>query len=161
WTSCRKGVGPTETSSGFLTSKNSMQKMARSIPAFAGVVARHFSSWAVAQALTQHVVQDAAVQEIANLVQGVDATKDGEAVAAAVRTPDRHRQLLSRLQVGRQAANVQHLVAGQPQGVTVLAVEELQGQHAHADQVGTVDALETLGDHRPDAQQGGALGGPV
>ena len=38
---------------------------------------------------------------------------------------------------------------------------ELQGQHAHADQVGAVDALEALGDDGPDAEQGGALGGPV
>ena len=38
---------------------------------------------------------------------------------------------------------------------------ELQRQHAHADQVAAVDALEALGDHGLDAQQQRALGGPV
>ena len=36
-----------------------------------------------------------------------------------------------------------------------------QGQHAHADQVGAVDALVRFGDDRCDAQQRRALGGPI
>ena len=42
-----------------------------------------------------------------------------------------------------------------------LAVAELERQHAHADEVRTVDALEALGDHGADAEEQGALGGPV
>jgi hypothetical protein len=38
---------------------------------------------------------------------------------------------------------------------------ELQRQHAHADQVAAVDALEAARDHRLDAEQLRALGGPV
>ena len=41
------------------------------------------------------------------------------------------------------------------------AVLELQRQHAHADQVRAVDALEALDDHRLDPEQQRALGRPV
>ena len=42
-----------------------------------------------------------------------------------------------------------------------MVIEEFQGQNAHFDQVGTVDAFEAGGDYRADAQEQGALGGPV
>ena len=41
------------------------------------------------------------------------------------------------------------------------AGQELAGQHAHADQVGAVDALEALGHDRLDAGEAHALGRPV
>ena len=43
----------------------------------------------------------------------------------------------------------------------ILAVEELQRQHAHADQVRTVNALEALCDYGFDAEQYGSFRGPV
>ncbi|MBC7657200.1 MAG: aconitate hydratase AcnA, partial [Frankiaceae bacterium] len=46
-------------------------------------------------------------------------------------------------------------------GVKAVVADELQRQHAHADQVGAVDALERAGDDRLHAQQLGALGRPV
>ena len=42
-----------------------------------------------------------------------------------------------------------------------VALQELQRDHAQRHQVGAVDALEALGDHRPHAQQRAALGRPV
>ena len=45
--------------------------------------------------------------------------------------------------------------------ITGVAGGELQGQDAHPDQVGAVDALEALGDHGADAEEVGALGRPV
>ena len=57
--------------------------------------------------------------------------------------------------------DVDHLVATQAEAVHRVAGLELQRQHAHADQVAAVDALEALGDHRLDAQQLRALGRPV
>ena len=48
----------------------------------------------------------------------------------------------------RDAFDVERLLAGQPQARAVLARQELQRQHAHAHQVGAVDALEALRDHR-------------
>src|SRR5690606_19625483 len=58
-------------------------------------------------------------------------------------------------------ADVDRLAAVQAEGARVLAVLELQRQHAHADQVGAVDALEALGYDRLDPEQQGALGRPV
>ena len=49
----------------------------------------------------------------------------------------------------------------QPERLDRLAVRELQRQHAHADQVGAVDALVGLGDHEAHAQQARPLGRPV
>src|SRR3546814_19944501 len=53
------------------------------------------------------------------------------------------------------------LVARQAERVLVLAVLELERQHAHADQVRTVDALEALDDDGADAEQVRALRRPV
>jgi hypothetical protein len=38
---------------------------------------------------------------------------------------------------------------------------ELTGEHAHADEVAAMDALEALGDDGAHAEEQGALGGPV
>src|SRR3546814_9949510 len=59
-----------------------------------------------------------------------------------------------------QADDVEGLRAVEAERLRVLAVLELQREHAHADQVGAVDALEALGDHGLDAQQDRALGRP-
>ena len=45
------------------------------------------------------------------------------------------------------------LAAIQSKRAGILAVHELQGQHAHADQVGAMDALEALGDDCLHTQQ--------
>ena len=48
-----------------------------------------------------------------------------------------------------------------PSEATRVAALELAGQHAHADEVRAVDALEALRDHRLDAEKLRALRGPV
>src|SRR3546814_13980764 len=60
-----------------------------------------------------------------------------------------------------QAADVEALLAGQVQRVGGVAVLELQGQYAHADQIGAVDALVGRRDHGAYTQQRRALGRPV
>ena len=57
-------------------------------------------------------------------------------------------------------ANGDDLLASETQTLPAI-VDELQRQDAHADQVGAVDALKALSDHRADAQQLGALSRPV
>jgi hypothetical protein len=66
--------------------------------------------------------------------------------------------------LGRQAVvdlDVEGLVPSSPRRRGVLAGQVLQRQHAHADEVGAVDALEALGEDRAHAQQERALGRPV
>ena len=48
-----------------------------------------------------------------------------------------------------------------PSVVGRLALEELQRQDPHHQQVRAMDPLVRLGDHRPHAEEVGALGGPV
>ena len=53
------------------------------------------------------------------------------------------------------------LEAGQPQRFAILPRQKLQRQHAHADQVRPVNALEAFGDHGAHAQQQRAFGRPI
>mmetsp|Transcript_26275 Transcript_26275/g.62209 ORF Transcript_26275/g.62209 Transcript_26275/m.62209 type:complete len:395 (+) Transcript_26275:4406-5590(+) len=59
------------------------------------------------------------------------------------------------------ADDVEGLAAVETQRQPIGTGLELQRQHAHADQVAAVDALEALGHDGLDAQQLRALGGPV
>ena len=58
-------------------------------------------------------------------------------------------------------SDVDHLLAGDAERLAVHAFLEDQRQHAHADQVRAMDALETLDDDRLDAEQQRALRRPV
>ena len=53
----------------------------------------------------------------------------------------------------RRRRNAERLAAVEAEAGGGVAVVELQRQHPHADQVGAVDALEALGDHRAHAEQ--------
>ena len=66
-----------------------------------------------------------------------------------------------RLHGGAETDDVEGLGAVQLQALGAGAVLELQRQHAHAHQVGAVDALETLSHNDFHAEQVGALGGPI
>ena len=92
--------------------------------------------------------------EVPPLVRGVDAHARVELDAGRRADPQRRRPLLERCEVER-------LLAGEAERLDRLAVRELQRQHAHADEVGAVDALVGPGEDEPDAEQVRALGGPV
>ena len=51
--------------------------------------------------------------------------------------------------------------ARQAQRLAVLTRQELHRQHAHANQVRSMDALEAFGDHGAHTQQQRAFGGPI
>lgn len=61
----------------------------------------------------------------------------------------------------RDALEGEGLLTGETERIGVLPGGELQREDAHADEVGAVDPLVALGDDDLDAQQRGALGGPV
>ena len=111
----------------------------------------------------QHVLQDAAVAEVVGLAGGVDAHDgvEGNDRAVGPLRLDRDGARSDALVERRQARDGEGLGAVQPQGLGTLTRRELERHHAHADQVGAVDALEGFGDDGLDAQQGRALGGPV
>ncbi len=66
-----------------------------------------------------------------------------------------------RCDAARDAADREALAAVEAERGSRLAVDVLQRKHAHAHEVGAVDALEALGDHGADAEQQRALGRPV
>src|SRR5437899_11715322 len=74
---------------------------------------------------------------------------------------DRDRYVHLRLDLLVDAGDIERLFTGDAQRYDAIAALELARQHAHADQVRAVDALETLGNHGLDAQKLRALRRPV
>jgi len=101
--------------------------------------------------LPQHVRQNPAVLVVAQLLGRIDARQHLEGLRCAVRTACRHAQRRPRTEGIVQTRNVEPLEAGEAERVARLAVRELERQHAHADEVRPVNALERLGDRRADA----------
>src|SRR5271165_3359617 len=106
--------------------------------------------------LPQHVLQYAPVLVVVEFLRGVDAQTRLELDAGAVVGLGNHFDELRRAAV--QSDDFKAFLAGQPQALGVLPGFVLQRQHAHANEIGAVNALEALGDHRLDAEQHGALG---
>src|SRR6201991_3864101 len=102
--------------------------------------------------LTQHVLQNAAVPEVIELVQRVDAAEQRHALECPIAGHNFGHQPLARLQLAMQATDGDLLVAGQPQSLPRGAFLEYQGHHAHADQVRAMDALKRLGNDGADAE---------
>src|ERR1700712_803100 len=98
-------------------------------------------------------MQDAAIAVIFKLVERIDPAQQRDAAQRAVAGHDLRGQLLARLEVTLQASDRYRLVALQPERRPRRAVLEGQGQHAHADQIGAMDALEALADHGAYAEQ--------
>ena len=69
--------------------------------------------------------------------------------------------LLARSDAVVQAQDGEGGVLQRSDAVIIRLVGEVEGQDAHADKVGAVDTLKTLGDDGFDAQQIRALGRPV
>src|SRR5713101_6600103 len=111
--------------------------------------------------LPQHVLQDAAVLEVVELVQRIDAANHWNALEAAVGGDDLGDHALARLDLAVQPADGHLLVATQPERLPGRALLEAQRQHAHADEVRAMDAFERLGDDGPHAEQAGSLRRPV
>ena len=111
----------------------------------------------------QHVLQDAAVAEVVGLAGGIDAHDgvEGDHRAVGLLGPDGDGTRSAALVERCQARDGEDLGTVQSQGVGALTLRELEGDHTHADEVGAMDALEGLGDHGLDTQQGRALGRPV
>ena len=111
----------------------------------------------------QHVLQDAAVAEVVGLARGVDAHDgvEGDLRTVGLLRLDRDGARSGALVERRQACDGEDLGTVQTERLGALAGWELEGHHAHADEVGAVDALEGLGDDGLDTQQGRALGRPV
>src|SRR5947209_1755026 len=111
--------------------------------------------------LAQHVMQDAAVLEIFELVERIDTADQGHVLLRAVPVGDLRLELLPRPQRVGETVDRHLLVAFQAKRRPRRAFLEGAGQHAHADEVGAMDALEALRDDRAYAEKPRAFRRPV
>src|SRR5512135_24356 len=106
-------------------------------------------------------MQNAAVSVVIQLVERIDSAQQGNPLQCTVARNDFGGQLLTRLQLALQSAYGYFLVTLQSDRLPGRAFLEGERQHAHADQVRAMDALEALTDHGAHAEQTRSLRGPV
>src|SRR5437868_13102394 len=94
--------------------------------------------------LAQHVVQDAAVTEVLELVERIDAAEQWHPLERSVTAVDFRREFLPRLEIALQATNRDLLVALQADRLPARIILKGQRQDAHADEIGAMDALKAL-----------------
>src|ERR687890_1521287 len=115
---------------------------------------------ALLEKLSENGLQDTAVPEIFDLYRRVHPRPGLELPGLAVVACGFDRKLRTGFEVC-EAGDVVGLLAGETQRLGALAVRELEGQDAHPDQVGAVDALEALGYDGFYPEEERALGCPV
>ncbi len=106
-------------------------------------------------------MENPAVTEIFELVHRVDPRLQADAGRRPEAARDFGLEHLARPQLPGQPANCHFFITDKAEHLPAFALLELQRNDAHADEVGAVNALEGLGDDRPDAEQPRALGRPV
>src|SRR5260221_8025707 len=111
--------------------------------------------------MPQHVMQYAAVLEIIELVECIDAANKRDALEAAIGGDDFSDHALARFYLAVQPTDRHLFVAPETERLPGCAFLEAQRQHTHTDHVRAMNAFAPLGDHRAHAEQGGSLGRPV
>src|SRR6185436_3647779 len=164
--SARVNASPTATyiacvSAFFFSGRASVMRRTWSVTAIltCSVMAPSSGCFARRRQLAQHVVQDAAMLEVLALLRSVDAHAHFELDRRARRGRCNDGDDFRRAAV--QPDDLERLLAGQAERLRVLAFLELQRQHAHADQVRAVDALEAFGNYGLHAEQHRAFRSPV
>src|SRR5690606_34600465 len=115
-------------------------------------------SYALAQQAAQYVLHNASVPVISRFAGRID-THQGVELNITRPDPDRLGYGAG-IQFGNPC-NVEHFRAGQAQRFSSLPFGILQGQDAHAQQVGAMYAFIGFGNDSPDPKQDRALGRPV
>src|SRR5262249_36479925 len=111
--------------------------------------------------MPQHVMQYAAVLEIIELVECIDAANERDALEAPIGADDFSEHALAALDLAVKPADCRLFVAPETERLPGCAFLEAQRQHTHADQIRAMDAFKRLGDDRAHAEQVGSLGSPV
>lgn len=101
----------------------------------------------LAEDLSQDVGEDAAGAIVVFFYRGIDADDDGDIKRSSDCGVHAECGLLHGLEIIVDADEVEGGVAEVLDFVVVLFVDEVAGQHTHADEVRAVDALEGFSDH--------------
>src|SRR5690606_36062039 len=110
--------------------------------------------------VAQHVLQDAAVLEVLQLVQRIDTAEQRHFLHLTVGIGDLGGHRRARLD-GLDAINLDRLVTLEAELCPACLLGEDKRHNAHSNQVGAVDAFERLRDHSANTEQVGALCSPV
>jgi hypothetical protein len=110
--------------------------------------------------ITQDVVQDTAVLEVFEFIERIYPTPDRNLFGRTIGKRDLGSQGLKRRKIGK-AANHYNLVTFEAERLPTRALIKNERQHAHADQVRSVNALKRLRDYGSNAQQFRAFCRPV
>src|SRR5687768_13372318 len=101
-----------------------------------------------AEQLAEHVMKNAAVLVVEDLLRRIDPHARHELDARVVAATRAHRDAAVAARSLEHclfdALDVEGLFAGDPEAVGVVAGAELQGEDSHADEVRAVDALVAL-----------------
>ena len=93
--------------------------------------------------------------------RGIDAEFNRLIELAAVLAGDGQHKVLARLNTVAEASDGIGFGAVEAEGLRADAVGELEREHAHANEVGAMDAFEALCNDSFDSQEAGAFRGPV
>src|SRR3954453_3445389 len=111
--------------------------------------------------LPEHERKNAAVLVVIDFDRRIDSYRYRHFIGSATRMPDYQRHFLPGTQRMTDTGDVEHFAAGEAEGLRTGPFLELQRQHAHADEIRAMDALEALRDDCADAEELGAFRGPV
>jgi len=102
--------------------------------------------------LPKHVGQDAAAAIVFRFLRRIHADLDSEGLGRPTGGLCGHRRFAAGGDRIGKSAHREGLETGQAKCFAIFAREELARQHAHSNEIGTVDALVALGDHCLDAE---------
>src|SRR5262245_52136969 len=111
--------------------------------------------------LVEHVVQDPAGQVPRDLASRVEPAAQVDRLARFAGTMNGAPNARTRRHVGMKPFDVDGLGAIEPERFCVHAAWELQRHDPHADQVGSMNALDALRDDHTHAERSWSLCGPV
>src|SRR5262249_42794547 len=111
--------------------------------------------------LTQHVRQNAAVLVILNFYSSVYTQFNLHLFSLSVRSLNFEAYILLGLEAAAQSDDVKHLRAIQPEGLCCCPFLELQGQHAHANQIASMNSFKAFRDDSLDAEQTSSFRCPI
>src|SRR2546423_11731323 len=106
-------------------------------------------------------MQQAAVAEVVDVSLRVETREQAQLVVPAIAARDRALESAPRRDAAANASDVENLVALERERRARHVGGKLERQHAHADEVRAVDALEALGNDRAHAEEARPLRRPV
>ena len=98
---------------------------------------------------------------VGNLERRIDSGDSGEIFLFALSVARADLDFFLRLEILAQAFEIENFEAGKAQRLEIFARREFQRQHAHADQIAAMNALEAFGQHGANAEQQSSFRRPV